>query len=75
MVNSCKCPTCNTYSDRAKTAGENMYCGHGSSFQDISTVKGCNCITCDIGKNAGATHHAFCIGGSENAQRYGDGHR
>ena len=52
-----------------------MYCGHGSSFQGITTVNGCNCITCGAAKNTGATHHAFCINGSENAQRYSDAHK
>ncbi|WP_083756167.1 DUF2769 domain-containing protein [Methanoregula boonei] len=71
---SCICNTCTSFTNGAKTANENSYCSHGSSFQ-FSVSKNCKCPTCDLGKQAGVSHMQFCTKGSDKSQKFDDTHK
>lgn len=66
----CTCPVCPTYNNCAKTGKELLFCASGKSFMCISENKGCICPACPITDAIGLKHTAFCIKGSEKAQRY-----
>ena len=66
----CPCPTCPSYNDCAKNAGETLFCATGKSFMCISEEKGCICPKCPIAEELGLRHSYFCTRGSEKAQRY-----
>jgi len=68
----CICGTCPTYNATpcAKNAGEGLFCAHGTSFHCISQNKGCVCPNCPVTKAIGLKYNAFCLMGSEKAQRF-----
>ena len=71
LAKMCTCPQCPTYNECAKNAGEGLFCAHGTSFHCITEPKSCICPGCPVTKQAGLKHQAFCVMGSEMAQRYG----
>jgi hypothetical protein len=66
----CICGSCPTYTSCAKNAGESMFCAHGTSFHCITENKGCVCPTCPVTKPLGLKHQAYCMMGTEKAQRF-----
>ena len=66
----CICGTCPTYNNCAKVAGESLFCYHGTSFNCISEAKGCMCPGCPVTKPLGLKYQAYCIMGTEKAQRF-----
>jgi hypothetical protein len=70
LMNRCPCPTCPSYNNCAKEAGETLFCSTGKSFMCISEEKSCICPTCPITTEMGLKFKLFCTRGSEKAQRY-----
>jgi len=66
----CICGTCPTYTSCAKNAGEGLFCAHGTSFKCISEGKGCLCPGCPVTKPLGLKYQAYCLMGTEKAQRF-----
>jgi hypothetical protein len=70
LKSMCICPSCPTYTDCAKKAGENLFCTLGNSFMCISFEKGCECPKCPVTSEMGLHYSNFCTRGSEKAQRF-----
>jgi hypothetical protein len=66
----CTCPSCPTYTNCAKKAGELYFCGSGKSFMCVDKDNGCICPKCPVTADVGLKYKSFCLRGSEKAQRY-----
>jgi hypothetical protein len=66
----CICPVCPSYTGCAEKAGELVFCATGRSFVCITEDRGCICPDCPVMPEYGMKNQAFCIRGSEPAQRY-----
>jgi hypothetical protein len=65
----CDCPTCPTYNDCAKKAGEKLFCALGKSKNCIKSEEGCACATCPVTAQLGLNHYYYCLRGSEKEVR------
>ena len=66
----CICGKCPTFNACAKDAGEGLYCAHGTSFHCVTEGKGCLCPGCPVTAPLGLKHQAYCLMGTEKAQRF-----
>ena len=66
----CICGKCPTYNSCAKEAGEGLYCARGTSFHCITEAKVCLCPGCPVTPPLGLKYQAYCLKGSEKAQRF-----
>lgn len=70
LAGMCICGTCPSYTTCAKDAAEGLFCAHGTSFRCITEGKGCRCPGCPVAKSIGLKYNAYCLTGSEKAQRF-----
>lgn len=73
LRHECICVLCPTYTPCAAAAHELLYCFVGRSPGCIAEDRDCICPTCPVAEQVGLEFVLFCLHGSEQALRAGDG--
>ena len=60
----CLCPTCPTYGDCMRGAGERLYCAAGKSSCDVRCSGSCLCNDCPVWAEYGLGTRYFCVSGT-----------
>jgi len=59
----CVCPTCPTYNDCMRSAGQLMFCARGKSSCEVQPVS-CKCGSCTVWAQFDLNDYYYCVSGA-----------